>query len=167
MRRVTKDDLPALDAITLKTLQIAYPDLGIEDHRGLADQFGREEVVMACTDKADAFILAERLSPAEWTVRFLMPLDMFADTGKALIAFAIAEEHARRPFLATTKCFAMLNKISAVERGTADAYKIIANADSKEILDATGVARATELSMLAPDMAAKFGIPIVFPAVIK
>lgn len=168
MRLATQADLPAINDIALRTLQLAYPDVEIPGYGGLAEQLARKEVVMAVKEDLSAFILSERLDPDHWIVRFLMPLDMFSADGKALISFAFMEENKRRPMKATTECFAHLNQKSAVERATADSYKIFAGTASRTLTDATGTVQATEIFISAADLILHFAIPVVLaPVVIR
>lgn len=168
MRLATEKDIPAIDEIALKTLRLAYPDADIPGYGGLMEQFIRKEVIIAVLDDVSAFILSERLDPDHWWVRFLMPLDMFSADGKGLISFAFIEENKVRPMKPTTECFAHLNQASAVERATADSYKIFAGTDSRQLTDAKGVVQATEIFISAADLILHFAIPVVLsPAAVK
>ncbi len=167
IRVATETDMPALEKIALATLAVAYKgqiDIG-NRLGGFAEQMHRREVIIACTDDASAFILSERIAQDRWMVRFLMPLDMPAQTGRDLIAFALIAEHSVRPLKATDETFAQLNEQSQVERGTASSYQTILGCQSRAVTDAQGVKRATEIYMPAAALAARLGVKLTFAAV--
>ena len=136
MRLATVADMPELGRIAISTLRTAYPNISfdVDDLHGLREQLTRSGVLVCVTDDVSAFILSERVDNLHWWVRFLMPLDMGAQTGKDLIGFALRREHAVRPIPATCETFARLNMVSQVERGTASSYKTILTSNSRNLL---------------------------------
>lgn len=153
MRVATLADVPAIEAIAVATLRMAWPNGVFGDQIGIAFQMSRPEVIIAVTDTVDAFILSERLDDGRWMVRFLMPLTMSAATGRQLIAFAMQQEQLQRRFLPTTECFARLDKGSAVETATAQAYQINLRSGSRDITDGFGTVVAVEIFEPASDLA--------------
>lgn len=159
MRLATIADAPALEPIAIADLKVAYPGVQFGEHLGgFAEQLTRPNVLVSVTDTLDAFLLSERMEDGRWFVRFLMPMTMAAQTGKDLISFAMLAEHAIRPLLATTECYARLNEQSAVERATRDAYKIVLGCPARTLTAPDGTAIATEIYMAASDLAKKLRV---------
>jgi len=156
MRLATLADYAAIEQIAHDTLVIAYPGMFVAPApgkvAGFSEQLTMPGTIVCCTDDASAFILAHRWDVANWQVVWMMPLTMFAQTGKDLISFAMLQEHAVRLFRPTTTCYAKLSKASSVERATADAYKIILGAASVDN------GRTITISRTAKQLAQKLGV---------